>query len=328
MLSEALLMAINLEYRAHPDFLSQFDRLDKKHSPSTSSRKATRHLPQEVKATLTSKLTTSEVLYIIQEEIIVENEVVMIAEPLNVFYYYAHEDKDLRDELEKHLSPLRRLKQIATWHEYDIQAGKDKRLEIEEHLKKANIVMLLISADFIHSDTCYEVMLHSLDEQSAMGFSVIAIILRPVLWQDTPIKKTAIILPTDKNPLTQWSNKDLAYLDVAKGIRKWVAHFRFVQLASLYYKGDYKEALSCFEQILDTDCPIPGIINKRRREETEVKGIGSNGEHTQAVHTRVQVKSRAGKPTTRDDLRRSAHEVWRVHLDDPPLEAGISSEGS
>src|SRR5712692_200596 len=35
------------------------------------------------------------------------------------------------------------------------------------------------------------------------------------------------------------------------------------------------------------ECPIPGIINKRRREETEVKGIGSNGDQTQAVHTGV-----------------------------------------
>jgi transposase len=48
-------------------------------------------------------------------------------------------------------------------------------------------------------------------------------------------------------------------------------------------------------------CPIPGIMNKRTREETEMKGIGSNGEHTQAVHSGVQVKGRARKPATRDD---------------------------
>ncbi len=75
-------------------------------------------------------------------------------------------------------------------------------------------------------------------------------------------------------------------------------------------------------------CPIPGIINKRRRERPEGKGIGSNGDQTQTVYPGIQVKSRAGKPATGDDLGRSAHEVRRVDLADPSLEARISSEGS
>ena len=74
-------------------------------------------------------------------------------------------------------------------------------------------------------------------------------------------------------------------------------------------------------------CPIPGIMNRGTRERTEVKGIGTHGEETQAVHTGVQVKSRAGKPATRDDHRRSAHEVRRLHVDDPSLATGISSQG-
>ncbi len=42
-------------------------------------------------------------------------------------------------------------------------------------------------------------------------------------------------------------------------------------------------------------------MNKRTREGTEEKGIGSNGEHTKAVHSGVQVKSRPRKSATRDD---------------------------
>ena len=50
--------------------------------------------------------------------------------------------------------------------------------------------------------------------------------------------------------------------------------------------------------IYDATCPIPGIMNRGTREGTEVKGIGTHGEETQAVHSGVQVKSRAGKPAT------------------------------
>ncbi len=75
--------------------------------------------------------------------------------PVSVFYSSAHEDEALRKELEKHLSSLRRQKLISEWHDRQIGAGTEWAPQIDEHLKTASIILLLISSDFMDSDYCY-----------------------------------------------------------------------------------------------------------------------------------------------------------------------------
>jgi hypothetical protein len=43
--------------------------------------------------------------------------------PIKVFYCYAHEDSALREQLARHLSPLRRLRDITGWFDGDIRGG-------------------------------------------------------------------------------------------------------------------------------------------------------------------------------------------------------------
>ncbi len=88
---------------------------------------------------------------------------------IKVFYSYAHEDKKLRDELEKHLSALRRMGQIKEWHDHEINAGTDWKREIDIHLSTANIILLLISPDFLHSEYCYQVEMKQALERHAIG---------------------------------------------------------------------------------------------------------------------------------------------------------------
>ena len=76
---------------------------------------------------------------------------------IEVFYSYAHADEELRNELDKHLSLLRRQGVIAGWHDRQISAGKQWAQDIDAHLNSAQILLLLISADFLASDYCYSV---------------------------------------------------------------------------------------------------------------------------------------------------------------------------
>ena len=69
------------------------------------------------------------------------------AKPIEVFYSYSHKDEELRDELEKHLSILKRQGVIAGWHDRRIGAGRDWAGEIDTHLNAADVILLLISAD-------------------------------------------------------------------------------------------------------------------------------------------------------------------------------------
>src|SRR2546427_11930114 len=101
--------------------------------------------------------------------------------PIKIFYCYAREDGALRNELEKHLRPLKHLGQIAEWYDREILPGIDWAREISTHLNTAQIILLLISSDFMSSDYCYGVeMQRALARHSAGESWVLPIILRPV----------------------------------------------------------------------------------------------------------------------------------------------------
>ncbi len=139
---------------------------------------------------------------------------------LSVFVSYAHRDERLREELEKHLSPLRRSRIIETWCDHRITPGTEIDQEIVDSLTTSDLVLLLVSPDFMNSDYCYlREMNCALRRHRAGQAKVIPIILRPVDWNRTPIGKL-LALPRDGKPVTSWSKRDEALLDVAKGVRR------------------------------------------------------------------------------------------------------------
>src|SRR6266849_6391413 len=141
---------------------------------------------------------------------------------IKIFYCYAHEDDDFREQLVRHLSPLQRLRQITGWFDRNIQAGTDWEQEVGTHLDSSSIILLLISADFIASDYCYTIeMKLALEKHKAGTACVIPIILRPVAWEETPIGGLPA-LPTGKKPITKWANRDEAWLNVVQGISEVV----------------------------------------------------------------------------------------------------------
>ena len=147
-------------------------------------------------------------------------------EAMGIFFAYAHEDEDLRDELEKHLTDLKRQGVIATWHDRKIGAGKEWEGEIDPHLNTAPAILLLVSPDFIDSDYCMNVEVKRAMERHEDGEArVIPVILRQVHWKSTPFGKLKA-LPTDGKPVTSWPDRDEAFFDVAQGIRAAVMELR------------------------------------------------------------------------------------------------------
>jgi len=136
-----------------------------------------------------------------------------------LFYSYSHKDKDLRDKLESHLSMLKRDRHIRQWHDRMIAAGTEWKCQIDSRLNTADIILLLISADFLKSDYCYDVELQrAMERHAANNCRVMPVILRACDWRNAPFAKLQA-LPTDGKPITSWSNIDEAFTDVAMGIR-------------------------------------------------------------------------------------------------------------
>ncbi len=140
--------------------------------------------------------------------------------PYSVFISYSHRDRELRGELEKHLSNLRRQKVIASWYDGDISPGTEWESQIREHLNRDQIILLLISADFMDSDFCYSIeMTRAIARHDANEVRILPIILRPTDWKGAPFAKLQV-LPTDGKAVTRWPTHDDAFEDVVKGIRE------------------------------------------------------------------------------------------------------------
>src|SRR6266571_2172367 len=138
---------------------------------------------------------------------------------IEVFISYSHKDQAFREELEIHLSNLKRQNIINSWYDGNIAPGAELKPQIMDHLKSAQIILLLISADFIHSDFCYSIeMKQAIDRHNAGEARVIPILLRPTDWQGAPFD-TLKMLPTDAKAITKWRRRDDAFADIVQGIR-------------------------------------------------------------------------------------------------------------
>ncbi len=146
----------------------------------------------------------------------------MASEAVGLFYSYAREDEALRDKLNEHLALLKRQGIISDWHEREITAGSLWAEELGKHLKAARIILLLISPAFIASDYYYGVeMQEAMQRHIAGEATVIPIILRPCDWEAAPFGALQA-LPKNAKAVTMWANRDAAFTNIAKGIRKLV----------------------------------------------------------------------------------------------------------
>lgn len=137
-----------------------------------------------------------------------------------LFYSYSHRDERLRNELETHLKLLQRQGLIQTWHDRKIEAGDEWKEVIDENLERADIVLLLVSSDFIASDYCFEKeMKRALKRHENGEARVIPVILRDVNWTSAPFSKLQV-LPSDGLAVTKWQDRDSAWRNVSEGIER------------------------------------------------------------------------------------------------------------
>lgn len=144
--------------------------------------------------------------------------------PVTIFFCYAREDEALLTKLKAHLRPLQRQGLIDVWHDRDISAGTAWEQEINRHLNTAQIILLLVSPDFMNSDYCYGIeMKRALERHKRGEARVIPIILRPTYWNGGPLG-TLQALPKDGRPVTSsfWDDQDAAFYNVTEGIFKVV----------------------------------------------------------------------------------------------------------
>jgi hypothetical protein len=186
--------------------------------------------------------------------------------PIKIFLSYSHQDEELKEQLEAHLSQLRRDNIIESWNDRKIIPGQKWGEEISEHLKSADIIIFLISPDFICSDYCCDIEVSEGVKQHNDGKSkVVPIVVRPCDWKEMEIGKIQA-LPKDAKAVTTWPNRDEGWLNVTFGLKKLINEYRDKK-KNMNIAPSFENVLtpSFKEWLNDTD-----IVFKHRMKESVV----------------------------------------------------------
>ena len=136
-----------------------------------------------------------------------------------LFFSYSHKDEELRNELETHLALLKHQGVISSWHDRRITAGCDFNQIISSELESSQIILLLVSANFLASNYCYEKELKRALEKHEDGSAVvIPVILHPCDWHSASFGHLRAT-PTDGKPVSMYANQHEAFAIIAKDVR-------------------------------------------------------------------------------------------------------------
>lgn len=141
---------------------------------------------------------------------------------VNIFASYAPQDTPLQRGLKEHLRPLQREGLVELWPDRDMSAGTGWEQQSSELLHAAQIILLLVSIDYLNSDYCSGVeMKQALERHERGEVRLLPILLRPCFWNSSPLSKLPV-LPSNGKPITTWPNLDEALLDVVQALSQVV----------------------------------------------------------------------------------------------------------
>jgi len=140
-------------------------------------------------------------------------------ESISVFISYAQKDEKFRKQLETYLSMLKRDDIINTVYSQDIDTGQERVQEIANGINRAQVILLLVSPNFLAAKQVYQNMIRLTMEKHEQGTAyVIPITLSQVELGDTPLQKLQSF-PRDGRPIESWRRTDDVWSEIAKQIR-------------------------------------------------------------------------------------------------------------
>ncbi|GAB1596783.1 toll/interleukin-1 receptor domain-containing protein [Lysobacter claricitrinus] len=172
--------------------------------------------------------------------------------PVRALISYSHKDENHRLALVNALATATRANEIEIWSDHRIAPGKHIDDAILAQLKDADVVLLLVSHDFIASDYCYKTELQTALERHDNGRCVvIPIVVRPTDLEGVPFERIKR-LPYDGRPITSWINEDEGWLSVARGVREAIRDLPGVEAPSISRPKKLTERLAANFDTLQT----------------------------------------------------------------------------
>ena len=167
--------------------------------------------------------------------------------PLKVFLSYCHVDEDILEKFKSHLAPSLRDGLIKVWYDRDLIAGSELNKKIIGKLDEADIVIFLVSSDFLNSYYCFEVeLMRALKRKVRSEVCVIPMIVRPCDWKSTQLKDYTA-MPNDGEPVSLHKDTDSVLLECACSIKNTAKHLKTILVEDSALTDDKKTKKNCFD---------------------------------------------------------------------------------
>ncbi|MGE3293967.1 MAG: TIR domain-containing protein [Geminicoccaceae bacterium] len=181
----------------------------------------------------------------------------MSARPVCVFISYAHADRETVERLGIHLQWLEHDRRVVIFDDSKLVGGEKWERRLLDEISKADIVLLVVTADFTASHYCTQVELKAaLKRCETADICLIPILAAPCDWEAMPITDRQA-LPKDAKlrlkPLSRWgAAREEALTQIAKHVRRNVE-----EIAARLAKADDQTVSPSGDR--KTPDPLPGI---------------------------------------------------------------------
>ena len=144
----------------------------------------------------------------------------------SAFVAYARKDAAFLDQLRAALVPHERLGEVSLWCDALVEPGQVWEREILDHLERAQIVILLLSNDFLRSSYCMDQELPRALERQARGeCEIVPILVRACRHDKLELGKIQTIRPGDKS-IDEHDKKDPAWVVVTHEIDRVIERIK------------------------------------------------------------------------------------------------------
>ena len=130
------------------------------------------------------------------------------------------------------LASLQRDGTVSGWYDRDINAGGRLDEEIQRELENTDIFLACASPNYIASNYCFDRELTAALEREERGeVAIVPVIFEPCDWLSTRLRKFKA-LPKDGRAISEFTNQNVAFLEVANELRRLAASLSRVPMGT------------------------------------------------------------------------------------------------
>ena len=221
---------------------------------------------------------------------------------VSLFYSYCHIDERYRDRMETALALMRDNGFLSEWSDRKIIAGTPFSPQIIKELNNSDLVVYLVSPDFLASEACKDEWRRARKNAEETGQRLVPIILRQCAWKDFDNMKDYLALPRDGKPISQWDDEDAAWQDVYEQVKRVLEDIRSTFDIREEYRRDISstEFISQFKDRIEINdlFVFPNLVDlSDPNMEGKVETVDSLDELSELRHVVLRGVDQSGKTT-------------------------------